>query len=54
MCGCIIKWFYGVYSGWGNPVGFVALLCERYKSFGGRKKGLLLGRSTVMGVFWVI
>lgn len=32
----------------------VASLCDRYKVFGRRKKGLMLGRCSVIAVFWDI
>lgn len=32
----------------------VALLCDRYKVFGRRKKGLMLGRCSAIAVFWDI
>lgn len=37
---------------WDNPNSCVELLSERYKLFGGKK--MVLGRCTVLVIFWVV
>ena len=37
---------------WDNPNSCVELLSERYKFFGGKK--MVLGRCTVLVIFWVV
>lgn len=40
--------------GWATPAKYVTLLGERFSFFGGKKKGLDLGKCAIVAVFWVI
>jgi hypothetical protein len=45
------KLFTELHVNWNHPGSCNALMCERYKFFGGKKKGMVLGRCAVVTVF---
>lgn len=51
---CTALWknlFTELQVNWNHPGSCNTLMCERYKFFGGKKKGMVLGRSAVVTVF---
>lgn len=39
---------------WSIPVSCNVLLCEKFRFFGGKKRGVVLGRCAMMAIFWVL